>query len=323
MSPPVLDLRNLELNVGTLCNNRCRFCSSGEVPGARRWLPLERAREEIRRHYEQGCRALGFLGGEPTVYPHLLDCIRFARSLGYQRVTLCSNGTRLSDAAFVESLLAAGVTRLTLSLHSQQAPVEDRLTGVPGNWERKLRGLRLLLEHRAQGRIPHGVSLNPVLSRRTLDGMEGYIEFFRGLGVADIRFNYIWPISRAEHDRGMVPAYREAMPEILRILMLNEKRFQIHLSLGGVPRCMLRWGGVRLSGRLAAAIARKYLCEAEDLPTEVFANEERFNWQARKHDHYKTRAPACARCLYAPTCDGVWRTYAALYGLEELAAVEG
>jgi len=35
----------------------------------------------------------------------------------------------------------------------------------------------------------------------------------------------------------------------------------------------------------------------------------------------KTLGTGCRCCRYRDTCDGVWKTYAALYGLEELVPV--
>lgn len=315
--------KNLELNVGMACNNRCVFCISGDVPTAKRhWLALDRAKEELDHFYEKGCRSLGFLGGEPTAYPHIIDCIRHANSLGYQRIALCSNGTKFSDPDFVRDVIDAGVTRFTISIHSHTAKMEDHLTGLPGNFERKLKGLRLLREYREKGRLPDNVSLNPVLNKKTFPELEDYIEFFRKGGFDDIRFNYIWPQSRVQHDPEMIPRFREAMPEILRVILLNERKWKMHLTFGAVPICMLRWGGADLSPKLAEHLGLKYLSESDDLPTLVsLQGRERFNWQDRKKNMLKTHIDDCGKCRYAPICAGVWKTYAELYDLSEISPV--
>jgi MoaA/NifB/PqqE/SkfB family radical SAM enzyme len=316
---------NLELNVGMACNNRCVFCVSGDASATeRRWLPGEAAREELRRFRDLGCSSVGFLGGEPTAYPRIVDAVRWAKELGYTRVALCTNGTKLSDEAFVDALLDAGATRFTISLHSRLPEVEDALTGLPGNFKRKLRGLVALLARKAAGRLPDNVSLNPVLNRRTFQDMTRYAEFFRGLGVDDIRFNYIWPQARVLGDKTMVPSYRETMREIVRTVLLNEKRWRMTLSFGGVPPCMLRWAGAELSPRASAHLAARYFDESGvDLRTRVSTNGDRFDWGERKRDRLKTHAPGCASCLWYERCDGVWKTYAELWGLDELVPVEG
>ncbi|NNN06200.1 MAG: radical SAM protein [Elusimicrobia bacterium] len=321
---PERPTENLELNVGLACNNRCLFCMSGDARAPeRRWLPAEAAREELRRFRDLGCTSVGFLGGEPTAYPHIVEAVGWAKELGYRRVALCTNGMKLSDETFVDALLGAGATRFTISLHSRLPEVEDALTGVPGNFARKLKGLKTLLARKAAGRLPDNVSLNPVLNRRTYLDMTDYIEFFRDLGVDDIRFNYIWPQARVTGDKSMIPSYREAMPKIARAVLLNERHWKMTISFGGVPPCMLRWTGLNMSARAAAHFAERYFDESGvDLSTRVSANGDRFDWRERKRDRMKTHAPACFACLWYERCDGVWKTYGDMWGLDEMVPVE-
>lgn len=315
--------RRVEVNLGHRCNNRCAFCMSGEQRDAKTpWADPDKVKEELRHFHERGCRSLGFLGGEPTVYPHILECMAYARDLGYTRIALCSNGTRMADADFCEKLVAAGLTRATLSVHSHRDAVEDdEVTRVPGNLAKKVAAIRNLVELRRRGRLPHNVSLNPVLSRRNLHDMPAYLAFFSALEVSDVRFNFIWPQGDAKEDRSWVPSYREAVPEIVKVMLLNEKRLGLRLTFGGVPKCVLRLAPV--SPALAEHLAGKYLDECAFDPDNDVAlagggGKPRFVWQEQKRDLLKARGPLCDGCRYSKGCDGVWRTYADMYGFEEL-----
>jgi len=320
------ELRRIEVHLGTRCNNLCVFCMSGANRDQQEdWASPERVREELRHFYEKGCRAAGFLGGEPTVYPHIIESIACARGIGYERIAICTNATRLSDADFCRRLVEAGLTRATLSIHSHRPEVEDGLiTGVPGNLSRKVMAVKNLLALRRDGRLRDNISLNPVLCRPTMREMEKYIAFFGDLGLDDIRFNYIWPQGAVRNERAWTPSFKEAMPEIVRIMLLNEKRLGRHLSFGGVPRCALTLAGV--SGRLGDFLAAKYLDEAlfdpandVSMATKKGPMQDRFVWQEVKKNVLKTAAPQCARCRFRNRCEGVWKTYADLYGLEELS----
>lgn len=322
MSP---EPRRVEIHLGTLCNNRCAFCmSSMNRDGHEPWAELERVKEELRHFRAAGCRSAGFLGGEPTVYPHIVESIAYAKSLGYDRIALCTNGTRLSDPAFCESLAAAGLTRATLSVHSHRAELEDGpITGVPGNFARKVAGIKNLLALKAAGRLPGGIALNPVLCRPNLDEMEEYIAFFGALGLDDIRFNYIWPQGEARGDRRWIPSFKEAMPKILRVMLRSEKRPRGHLTFGGIPKCALLLAGVK--GALLEHLAAKYLDEAGfdpdndvSMATRRGPMPDRFVWQEKKKDTLKAKGPACARCAHHARCEGVWGSYAELYGFTEL-----
>ena len=321
--------RRVEVNLGHLCNNRCVFCMSGMQRDAKSpWARPEAVKAELERYYAQGCRHLGFLGGEPTVYPRLLDCMDYARRLGYTRIALCTNGTRLADARFCRALVDAGLTRVAVSVHSHRDDLEDALiTRVPGNLAKKVAGIRNMVALRDAGRLADNVSLNPVLCRPTLPLMEEYLAFFSKLGIGDVRFNLIWPEGDVREDPAWIPTLREAVPAVVRLLLLNERRLRLRLTFGGVPRCALRFAAV--SPALASYLADKYLDElAYDPANDVTlpggggaGGEQRFVWQDQKRDALKTRAPACADCGFSRGCDGVWKTYAALHGLGELRAL--
>ncbi|MDE2492211.1 MAG: radical SAM protein [Elusimicrobia bacterium] len=320
--------RRVEIKLGDLCNNRCPFCVSGDQRDAKApWTPLARVKGELAAFRARGCGAVGFLGGEPTAYPWIEEAVACARSLGYARVSLCTNGTRLSDAAFCARLVAAGLTRVTVSLHSHRPEIEDGvMTRVPGNHARKVAGLGHMLAWRARGALRDGVSLNPVLNRQNLEEMNEYLLFAKGLGVADVRFNFIWPDDLLRGWRAWVPSYREAAPRIVRAIAFNERRVGLRLSFGGVPRCVLRWAGI--SPRLAETLADRHLDEATldpdndvSIPSADGGRGDRFVWQERKKSELKRRGPRCGECRRAQDCEGVWGTYAEIYGLDELAPV--
>jgi len=311
-------LKNAEINPGRLCNNRCVFCMSGDERDRHDpWVSLEAVKDELRRCYEDGARSAGFLGGEPSVYPHLLPAVSRARELGYQRIALCTNGVRLADARFLNRLAEAGLTRVTVSVHSREPSVEERLTGVPGILQKKLKALRNLMKLRRSGMLKDNVSLNPVLCRPNMKDIEGFIRFFAAEGIDDFRFNFIWPQGRARTDKRVVPEFREAVPWMLKALTLNEREWKLHLSFGGVPFCVLpaafqkRW-----------LVLKKYFFEEGlDLPTDVAflrpkgrGESERFNWQERSKDEYRGYVPACASCGFQDRCMGIYRTYLELYG---------
>lgn len=324
----IAQARRVEIHLGTLCNNLCPFCMSGWGRDQKEpWASRERVREELRHFRAQGCSAVGFLGGEPTVYPHILDSIAYAKSLGYETISVCTNGTRLSSPDFCRRLVDAGLTRATVSVHSHRPEIEDGvITRVPGNLARKVAAIENLVALRRAGALRDNVSLNPVLGRPNLAHIEGFVAFFERLGVDDIRFNYIWPEGAARDDRGWVPSWREAMPVVARALLRHEKsRSKTRLSFGGVPKCALRLSGA--TGRLLDYLADKYFDEAGfEAPNDVSiathdGPADRFVWQESKRNDLKTKAPACAGCRHEPRCEGVWRSYAALHGLAEVQAL--
>lgn len=315
-------MKNLELNLGKPCNNRCVFCATGERSrGDRGWMALAEADQALGRGRREGATAVGFVGGEPTLYRDLPQLVRRARDLGYTRVSLCTNGRRLARPALLESLLAAGLTRVALSIHSHRADLEDRITGRPGGFDEKLAAVALLTVARAAGRLPDGLSLNTVLHAQNLAALPRLAGFFGRHGVADIRFNFIRPEIPPQQARRWVPTFTRTTPRILDLVLQNETTLGMRLTLADFPLCRLPWE-LLANPRLR----HRYLGEPRDLETQVAmyrptvrGGTKRFDWQQQRVGLLKQHVPACDACVLRRGCEGIWRGYVDLYGDAEFA----
>ena len=144
--------------------------------------------------------------------------------------------------------------------------------------------------------------------------------FFKAMGVNDIRFNYIWPESRVANDKTVIPRFKDVVPDILKLILRNERENLVRLSFGAVPYCVLpkalqdQW----------PLISKYFNEEGLDLPTEVSflhpdskGTVDRFNWHEKGHDEYRGKVAACRSCRFDPVCMGIYRSYLSLYGEEE------
>lgn len=321
-------MKGFELNIGRACNSRCVFCVSRLVDRKEKaWLPLQKAKDEVRLAFEQGCRALGFLGGEPTIYPHLEEVVRHGRELGYQRVALATNGMLLSRMSMVEKLIDAGITRFGVSIHSDLAGIEDALTRVKGSFERKVQGLQNLVKMKAAGRVPDNVSVNPLLHKKILKRMPRMLRFFSGLGIDDVRFNSLRPVTGGKEDRELCPSFLQAMPLVAEIIRQNEQELGLHLTFGDIPFCAWPWQF--LANRY---LVERYVGERHDLETSVAIfrdarsdqkRPERFVWSEVKREELKAKLPVCASCAWDRLCEGYWKTYLEIHGTGEIAPPPG
>jgi MoaA/NifB/PqqE/SkfB family radical SAM enzyme len=318
-------LRHIEINIGKLCNNACVFCGNGTVPEAERpWVPADRVLGEIGRAAREGYRSLGFLGGEVTVYPHALEAIRTAKDAGFVRIALCTNGRRLESRELLDRMIDAGVTRVALSIHSHEAGIEDRLCKRPRAFSQKIAAIENLVGAAAAGRLPDGFSLNSCVHGANFKALKGMAAFFKGLGVDDIRFNAIRPEHEALMDRSLIPRYDGVVPEILRLILENERRLGMTITFGDFPLCV--WPDSFLSN---LPLARRYIGELRDFDTHVTVFRtrtgdgapDRFRWKDRRTDVLKTRPPACGRCAARGACEGVWTRYTDIYGTGEIRAI--
>jgi MoaA/NifB/PqqE/SkfB family radical SAM enzyme len=319
-------VKNIDVNIGRRCNLRCVFCLDGRISSKQRqWVGLPEAKQELRRGWEDGCRSMGLLGGEPTVYPYVMELLEYARELGFVRLALYTNGLRLGDATFCDGLVDAGVTRLGISIHGHRAELEDRITTREGSFEAKLAGIRRLLAHKRRGRLAHGLAVNPVITRLNLPYLLPIFRFFARLGVDDFRFNFVRAIGRAEGSRALTPRYRDAARACVELIVENERRWHRSLSFGDFPFCVWPW---EVLG--SEVLRRRYIGEFHDLVTDVSLFEapsedtgdlDRFNWADRRKARLKQKFDACEGCAFYDDCEGVYRCYSELYGIGEFGAV--
>lgn len=123
-------LLSMEIEFSLLCNYRCPYCYA-----AIRHLPEnELSRDEIRdiilQARELGAEKIIILGGEPTLYPHTLEMIRFCRGLDLD-VEMFTNGS-IMTVDLARQLYDQNV-RVVLKMNSFQPKVQDMLTGHEGS----------------------------------------------------------------------------------------------------------------------------------------------------------------------------------------------
>lgn len=326
--------RNVEINVGKICNNKCVFCLDG-MPATemRRYMPWPEMQAEIKRWHENGNRSLGFLGGEPTTYPWILDGIRYARDLGFTRITIATNGTRMFRHDFVDKLLEAGLTRVTMSSHGHRADVEDKITQVPGNFLKKQSALKYLLQKRQEGFLRDNVSVNIVVNAWNYMYLPQMLRYFFDLGLDDVRANFVRAEGYASEHTEIIPRYTDVVPYVVKAILLNEYKYKRTFTIGSFPLCVLPLELVGSKG-----MARRYIGEFRDLDTDcsiktltdegfkdgvatIEGGRARFNWQQRKRNDLKRHIDVCQSCRYTDVCEGIWKEYLEIHGPGEFKTI--
>ncbi|MHB1567052.1 MAG: GTP 3',8-cyclase MoaA [Acidiferrobacter sp.] len=167
MATPVLALDDrfgrhityLRVSLTEHCNLRCQYCSpAAGTPRFARADHLQPSELDTLLAVFQGLgiRHIRFTGGEPLLYPWLIERVAHVRALGVPKLSLSTNGYLLDRLA--RPLAAAGLQRINVSLDSLDAPRFAAITRG-GDLNRVLRGL-----FTARAVIPT-IKLNVVLLR--------------------------------------------------------------------------------------------------------------------------------------------------------------
>jgi MoaA/NifB/PqqE/SkfB family radical SAM enzyme len=127
------------------CHQRCVHCylpeswRRGAGPGPE--LDTAGVTAILDQMAAAGTLFLSFSGGEIFQRPDLLSILTSARRLNFS-VSLMTSGINGPDRGQMSALADLGLEGLYLSLYSLEAAVNDRVTGLPGSWEKAWRTLQ-------------------------------------------------------------------------------------------------------------------------------------------------------------------------------------
>jgi len=185
------------------CNLECVHCYADSGPS----LPLSQSmrladwKRVLAESYSVGCRKVQFIGGEPTIYPHIVELIQYARLLGYEFVEVFTNGT-----AFTEHVREAFRTfhvALAFSVYGDEAYIHDSVTRRAGSLAKTLGNIKWALSEGLAVRAAIvETSQNPFKSEATKT-------FLKELGVTEVRVDRIRGVGRGSTGKESAPSLGE------------------------------------------------------------------------------------------------------------------
>jgi uncharacterized Fe-S cluster-containing radical SAM superfamily protein len=274
------------IETGPACNNRCGFCPYTIIRSCRPQAALtaDELRDRVRQARADGCEEVAFSGGEPTIRPDLPEIVAYARSLGFRRVAVTTNGRRLAYRDYARSLLDAGLTGASVSLHGATAEVHDAITGVPGSFAQATAGLARLCHEAATAAIPLHLSTITVLVPSTLPGLRDTLVLAGRLGA---RLHLVQPFAASRENVHRLRDYGLDLATLVRGI---ERAVEGGLPHGGrlkpfnLPPCLLEHLGPVL--------------ELQDYPIRRVREHEDRDARPDGTAVQFFREPRCAGCRY-------------------------
>jgi radical SAM protein with 4Fe4S-binding SPASM domain len=124
-------LLSMEIEFNQSCNFRCIYCYAADNPDRRNELSTEEFIDVIHQAKELGARKIIILGGEPMLYPPIMEMIRYIRSLD-MAIELFTNGTNIT-VPIAQELFDTGV-RAVLKMNTFDESLQDALSGREGSF---------------------------------------------------------------------------------------------------------------------------------------------------------------------------------------------
>lgn len=322
MKPEYLNIAIIEIT--PQCNLRCVHCYN--------WWKQEDMTSPDMGSYKKAFRLLNhlirkttvkritFTGGEPCISERFVELVLHAKLKG-KRVTIITNGN--GSSAVYHQLAKMKVDMMEFSIHSSEPEIHDRITGVPGSWEKAIGNMKQMMKS--------GIYVTPVIVITSLNYQtaEDTVHFFRQMGINSIMINR-YNIGGEGLNHPNLPANAEQLRDAFGRLnkyvekhamnlfsgvctpfcLLNPKDYP-HIRFGACSPDVYRRpltldldGNLRLCNHSPVKIGNIY----KQSLREIFANPYISAWE-------DLDIAFCKKCVHLHTCKGGCRAASEQTGL--------
>ncbi|HBA61955.1 MAG TPA: hypothetical protein DCZ92_14305 [Elusimicrobia bacterium] len=295
----------IDIKITFRCNNKCDFCAQGHKRDIVTDRTLEQVHKDLTSAYANGSRDVVFTGGEPTMHPHIIDCVAMAKKLGYHRIQLQTNGRTFAYKGLLERLKAAGANEMGPSLHGAKPETHDGLTHAPGSFMQTVSGIKNAAS------LGMHIITNSVITSANYKELPALAALLVKLGVRQYQFAFVHIIGTAlENKKWIVPRKSEIMPWVKKGLDVGIEK-DVLCFTEAIPFCLMKGYEQCVAERI--------------IPEGPVADGEKFikSYGDYRRNEGKIKAPSCRPCRYFKICEGPWREYPELYGWKEFRPVPG
>ncbi|MEM4267392.1 MAG: radical SAM protein [Candidatus Woesearchaeota archaeon] len=298
-----IQTRRVDIKTGFVCNNNCIFCAQAHKKnlGNRTTREIKADLKDARKR----CNSVVFTGGEVTIRTDVLELIRYAKSLGFQRIQIQTNGRMLSYKNFCKKIIDAGANEFGPAIHGHCAEIHDSLTRAKGSFFQTISAIKNLKEE------GHCVITNTVVVKQNYRHLPKLAELLVRLKVDQFQFAFVHPIGNAFVN------FDKVVPRVSIVAPFIKKGLQIGLDSGicvmaeAIPYCHMRG-------------YERYVSENYIPLTEVKDyNYSDLDYRLTRVTEGKAKFRQCRQCKFERICEGAWKEYPERLGSSEFRPVRG
>jgi len=296
-------MQRVDIKIGFQCNNRCKFCVQGDK---RDYMPAKDKKEvenSLKEAYGQGKNEVVFTGGEPTLHPHFLDFVSYAKKLGFEGIQIQTNGRMFSYNNFCLKTIKAGATQFSPAVHGPNPKIHDFLTSVKGSFEQTVQGIKNLKK------LNQYVLTNTVITSTNAQYLPQIAKLLVNLGVNQYQFAFIHISGRAAENKDWI------VPQKSKIIKYVKKGLDIGIKANrkvmteAIPYCLMQG-------------YENYIAEEVIPPSVVYdAGFVVEDYEKYRKNKGKAKGPNCSKCKYNKICEGPWKEYPEIFGWEEFKPI--
>ncbi|MBY8999679.1 MAG: radical SAM protein [Candidatus Heimdallarchaeota archaeon] len=312
------------LFIGYLCNIKCRFCFYKNTPHVD-------IRDKIYQQLDWG-KAYGIKdwdisGGEPPLLSYWFQLLEDMKQMGFRNIACITNGYKFADIEFLKESMDCGLNELLFSLHGKDPESHDKMTRVRGSHKK--------ISHAIMNAMYEGIKIriNVVVARDNYTDLPAIAE--QANRIEPVAFNFL-PF-RLENSASKENSlkFSQAMPYIKEAIDILDKGIKIRVRY--VPFCVMQ-GYEEYVAMYLQRMFDEY--EWSEYTVRKFEHV-RFNRDVSELDctedkweleidaihksikHVANHSFTCLNCKYLHICEGIWKSYSRVWGIDEFEPIHG
>jgi MoaA/NifB/PqqE/SkfB family radical SAM enzyme len=224
--------------LGQTCNLACYFCYfidkiDNKQHPEHPFMSLEKAKQICYNlRYVYGNTAIDIQGGEPTIYPYILELIKYCNSIGL-KPTLITNAIVLSDRKRALGFKEAGINDFLVSIHAI-GETYNRIVGHKNGSLKQMEALKVLQELEIPFR------LNCTMTKEVVNQFSDIATLAIETGCKAVNFIAFNPFAdqKGNRDSTDVPNYTSIKEPLEKAIDMLENA-DIETNIRYFPLCMV------------------------------------------------------------------------------------
>jgi radical SAM protein with 4Fe4S-binding SPASM domain len=213
-------LLSMEIEFSRICNFHCSYCYVADKVTCSDELSKEEIKDAVLQAKELGARKIIILGGEPSIYPHLTEMVRFIGKAGL-KIEIFTNGSGINKE--LAGVLAEEQARIALKMNSRDEAVQDHLAGKKGAFQIINNALTTLRE----AGYPSGdlfLAISTVICRQNINELPSLWEWLRTENIEPF-FEVITPQANALTNNWLNVPPRELKELFTTLARIDQQKF--------------------------------------------------------------------------------------------------
>lgn len=126
-----MNLSQCTVTLTRKCNLRCNFCYAKKTEYMETaYLEYDSLKRIVDFCNDAKVKFIVFTGGEPTLYPHLIDILQYIKSKEHEMLpTIATNGIELQDLQYCKTLIENGIGYIDISLKGKDSDDCSKIVG--------------------------------------------------------------------------------------------------------------------------------------------------------------------------------------------------